>query len=870
MTGPAETGGFQVLRCLGIGRQAETYLVRDPKSGRDFVRKVFSAEVSGQNPDIVDASFNRWAALDHPNLARVLDFGWEEGKVYLHSEYIEGVPLLQALNGAPIDRIWRSFAQLLVGLDALYRENVPHLDLKPRNVLVGQDAQGGLRVGLVDYGLASLLNPPEMTEAAPLGTPPYAAPEFAKERVPSAKADLYSVGVLLFSALARRSPFEGQDPAAILQSQIQQDAPALKSLVGGAPPALSDLIQKLLSRDPAQRPESPLQVLRLLQAAAGPAFPQDAAAFPPFSDFAISLRGEEAIHLFRRIVMTGGRWVIGGLSGSGKDFVARTIERTFWLNRMPVWHVSGRNLSLVQGEPSLNPANPTWLLVSEADRGPVEGWLRGRPYERVIAVGEDISWARSGNGWQRYILGKKKAEELAKPWQEAFGSADAKMMQALDRRFQGEPGALVRGARAMAHQGMLKQAGAAWQMDTEKIQRAALSANTTMLGNPLVALPEPGRRLFRLLGFAAVPLSAETLAAWAGLDLAETAAALHGLCAETWLRRSLRGGREYFEIDGAPLNAEEASLSEDKALPMLQALADLGWAAPALKALQNSFAASLSPTVHAFRGILQSRSGLHSDALLNLKAEAIAALPAEWKAQAHEALGASLLATGQIKAAEAALRQVFPLYKAAQDAAGQARVYALMAEVVEKGGEVGKALQLHQQALNLAASAPEKERLQGKIEKAIAELYARATDFDSAENRFQTALGLLEGVGRGDDLAEAYADYASLCLLQGDPDRAELFCNEGLAWALFYRRPALQAKVYRNWAKVHAAREDAAFAIGRYGEAIEVLARSGDRLALGEILVERSEYQDKYRDLVSAEKDARRAWDLVQREKIEA
>ncbi|HKY63733.1 MAG TPA: tetratricopeptide repeat protein [bacterium] len=863
-------GAFQVVSCLGLGRQAETYRVRDPKGGPDFVRKVFSAEVSGQNPDIVDGSFNRWAALDHPHLARVLDFGWEEGKVYLHSEWIEGAPLLKALTGAPLERIWRVFAQILVGLDALYRENIPHLDLKPQNVLVGNDAEGALRVGLVDYGLTSLLNPPEIKEVAPLGTPPYTAPEFATQRVPSVQADLYSVGVLLFSALARRSPFEGADPAAILQAQLQKEAPPLKSLVGGAPPALSDFLQKLLARDPAQRPESPLQALRLLQEAAGPAFPQDAAAFPPFSDFAISLRGSEAVHLFRRIGMAGGRWVIGGLSGSGKDFVARAIERIFWLNRMPVWHLSGRNLSLVQGEPSLNPANPTWLLVSEADHGAVEGWLRGRPYERVIAVAQDLSWARTSNGWQRYILNPIDLAALTRAWQESFGAADAKLIQALHRRFKGEPAAVVRGARAMAAQGLIVPSGATWKADAAKIQGAAAGANAAMLGNPLVALPEPGRKLYRYLAFAGVPLSAQALAAWSGFDPATTSAALHRLCAETWLRRSLRGGHEYFEVDGAPLSAAAAGLNEDRALPLLRSLAELGWTAPALRALQNSFAESRQPATRAFRGILQSRGGLHAEALLSLDADLLASLPPEWKGPAYEALGASLLAAGKNKEAEAALRQAFPLYKAAQDAAGQARVYALMAEVVERGGEVGKALQLHQQALNLAASAPEKERLQGKIETAIAELYARATDFDSAENRFQTALGLLEGVGRGDDLAEAYADYAQLCLLQGDPDRAELFCNEALAWALFYRLPALQAKIYRAWAKVHAAREDAAFAIGRYGEAIETLTRSGDRLALGEVLVERSEYLDKYRDSVSAEKDARRAWDLAQREKIEA
>jgi tetratricopeptide (TPR) repeat protein len=539
------------------------------------------------------------------------------------------------------------------------------------------------------------------------------------------------------------------------------------------------------------------------------------------------------------------------------------------MNRMPVWHVSGRNLSLVQGEPSLNSVNPTWLLISEADRGPVEGWLRGRPYERVVAVAGDVSWARSANAWQRYILAGAPAAEWTPSFQQAFGAADPKLIQTLHRRFEGKPAAMVRGLRAMTHQGLLKQAGALWKADSEKIQRGATGANASMLGNPLAALPEPRRKLFRYLGFAAVPLAAETLSAWSSVDVASTTAALHQLCAESWARRSIRAGREYFEIDGEPLSAAQAGFAEAEALSLLQALVELGWTVPTLEDLQRSFAESRRPELLAFRGFLQSRSGLHFDAIKTLGPDLLGALPAELKAPAYEALGQSLLATGQYKASEAALRQAFPLFKAAQDAAGQARVYALMAEVVEKGGEIGKGLQLHQQALNLAANAPERARLEGKIEKAIAMLYARATDFDSAETRFQTALGLLEGEGRGDELAEAYSEYADLCILQGDPDRAELFCNEALAWALFFRRPTLQAKIFRTWAKIHAGREDAAFAIGRYSEAIEVLNRSADRLALGEALLDRAEYLDKYRDLVSSEKDARRAWDLVQREKVE-
>src|SRR5262249_613432 len=327
--------------------------------------------------------------------------------------------------------------------------NVYHLDLKPQNVLVSKDAAGAPRLKLVDYGWLPLLFPPNPTDTNAIGLPPYTAPEYALRRVPDLRSDLYSVGVLLYAALARRLPFDAKDPVALLQVQLQRDPQPLKSVLSGAPAPLSDFVQRLMARDPQGRFESPGRALSALQEAVGAGFPHaKLEGLFPFSDPEEVFQREEYLKLFRRIAIQGGRWAIQGEPGSGKSFLALWLERMFIFNQKRGLFLSGKNLSLIQGEASLNPNVPTYVFIDNADRAPTEGWLRARPYLHIIAFGRDMAWAKKQNGWKPWKLPMLPQARLVNVLQTAFGKPDPRVAAWFQTRSQGWPQGLVQGARS--------------------------------------------------------------------------------------------------------------------------------------------------------------------------------------------------------------------------------------------------------------------------------------------------------------------------------------------------------------------------------------------------------------------------------------
>lgn len=854
-----EGGRFSVIRCLGVGPKAETYLCSDAQTdGTPLVRKILLPEVSAELPDIVDAVFPPWADLTHPNLAKVIDFGWEEGRAFLNSEYIEGTPLLQALAAAPLDKVWKAFGQILLALDHLYAHNVPHLDLKPQNVLVTFDAAGDPVVKLVDYGWMSLLYPFNPADSNAIGTAPFTAPEYALRRSPDLRADLYSVGVLLFSVLARRPPYEGKDPAAILQAQLQRDAPALKSVVSGAPVPLSDFLQKMLSRDPQGRFESPQQALGALQVAVGSGFPEAALSWPPaFSDLSQVFRSKEALKLFRRIAIQGGRWAIQGPEGSGKSFFGRWLERLLASNQKNVLRLSGENLSLIQGEISLNPAFPTYLIIDDADKAPTEAWLQSRPYGHVIALGRDMAWAKRSKAWQFVEWKPLDPAELNQVLESRLGKLDPRVSQVFQSNFKGLARALILGAAALERQGLLRHEAGAWNLDSENLLRLAASPQAATLASPLAGFAEPTRKAMARLALSETPVLSASLPEGMEFESALQAGAL---------RRRLKGGEEFFQSSFAFDSWPQSACSENEFLTLLEDRLRQGWADEVWRALEHHFPrAGASPQANLLRARVAAELGHFSETLTILNSGFVNALQGAAKSLAMEALGKALVAMGKAPQAEAAIKNAFQGFKAIGDAAGQARSLLLMGALAREGGDTGKALQFFQQALTVAESAESREELKGRIELAVAQLYAGATDLESAEAHFQSALASLEAARQGDALALGYTAYAAHCFEAKDPDRAEVFCHEALGWALFQGASAIQGKIFLLWARILRQREDMRGATGRLSEAIEILAKSPDEGAYARALLARAEFAESLRDLTTAQRDSRKAFELARR-----
>ncbi len=238
-----------VYRACGVGEGPDEVALKVIRSDRSIGREEFMR---------FKREFRALVRLEHRNVVRAFDMGNDEGLLYFAMEAVDGVDLhtwLDQRPGAEERRgaALRAFQQIFSALDYVHGQGIVHRDLKPGNVLVTADGV----VKLTDFGLArDHAERQGLTRTGLLvGTVAYMAPEQIKaERNLDSRADLYAAGVMLFEALTGRLPFEHEGIAALLQAHLGEAPPDLSTLAPWAPPALSELLSRLLGKTPAERP----------------------------------------------------------------------------------------------------------------------------------------------------------------------------------------------------------------------------------------------------------------------------------------------------------------------------------------------------------------------------------------------------------------------------------------------------------------------------------------------------------------------------------------------------------------------------------------------------------------------------------------
>jgi serine/threonine-protein kinase len=203
------------------------------------------------------------ARLNHPNLVRMLDSGPESGPPWLAMEYISGRRLDQKLReDGPLTmpEIARIAVQIAGAMAHAHSLGIVHRDLKPGNVIFEGD-----QAKVMDFGISRLVDSTTLTTTyAFLGTPRYAAPEAQLKAQVGPPADWYAFGIMLFEMLAGHPPFEGETPFEILEHHKTEPLPDLARLRPELPKSLVDLIERLCSKNPDQRPEDG-EVIRVLE-----------------------------------------------------------------------------------------------------------------------------------------------------------------------------------------------------------------------------------------------------------------------------------------------------------------------------------------------------------------------------------------------------------------------------------------------------------------------------------------------------------------------------------------------------------------------------------------------------------------------------
>jgi serine/threonine protein kinase len=249
-------GGYDLTQELGTGGMATVYKAYQPRLERSVAVKVLDPAFITDDSDVL-ARFRREAkaiaALRHPNILTVFDYGEEEGLAYIVMEYVEGGTLKDRLQGEPFE------PQRAVGLSigvgrALafgHDQGIIHRDVKPANILLPREDWPLL----ADFGLVKLQQARRaLTQAGMiLGTPDYTSPEQALGEAVDHRADIYALGVVLYEMITGRLPFEADKAFDVLLMHINEAPQKPREIVPNTPEIVEDIILKAMAKSPAER-----------------------------------------------------------------------------------------------------------------------------------------------------------------------------------------------------------------------------------------------------------------------------------------------------------------------------------------------------------------------------------------------------------------------------------------------------------------------------------------------------------------------------------------------------------------------------------------------------------------------------------------
>jgi eukaryotic-like serine/threonine-protein kinase len=244
-------GRYRLDRRLGSGGMSEVWLADDVELGRRVALKLLARHA---DPARFEREAHAVAALGHPNICQLYDYGETGGRPYMVLEFLPGGSLDERLvPGRPYgDEETAVLAgELASGLAHAHERGLVHRDLKPANVLF--DAEGRAKIG--DFGIARLGGARTLTETGTLlGTAAYISPEQAQGQPATPASDVYSFGVILYRLLTGRLPFEAESPFELARMHVHERPQPLRELRPAAPPALAALADAAMAKDPAARP----------------------------------------------------------------------------------------------------------------------------------------------------------------------------------------------------------------------------------------------------------------------------------------------------------------------------------------------------------------------------------------------------------------------------------------------------------------------------------------------------------------------------------------------------------------------------------------------------------------------------------------
>ncbi|MCL2572876.1 MAG: Stk1 family PASTA domain-containing Ser/Thr kinase [Defluviitaleaceae bacterium] len=285
--GQVIAGRYEIDHILGQGGMAVVYRALDTKLDRYVTLKILREELAQ------DAEFVRRfpieamaaAALSHPNIVSIFDYGQDQNIYYIVLEYVDGSNLKDLIyrHGAFDNEATLGMAlQIADGLTAAHRAQIVHRDIKPQNILVTSNSNAKV----ADFGIARVAKSGTITASDSMGSAQYFSPEQARGGYVDHKTDIYSLGIVMFEMATGRLPYEGDNVVAVALQHINDPLPDILSINPNISDSVLRIIQKATEKNPARRYNNIEEMAEelnqaLLDASSGFVRPQDA---PPQPD----------------------------------------------------------------------------------------------------------------------------------------------------------------------------------------------------------------------------------------------------------------------------------------------------------------------------------------------------------------------------------------------------------------------------------------------------------------------------------------------------------------------------------------------------------------------------------------------------------
>src|ERR671913_349548 len=271
---------YQLEKRLGQGGMGVVFQARHIFLKTAHAIKIILPDLVGNDPMLV-TRFRQEAlaaaAIRHQNIIAVTDFGVVRGTMpFLVMEFVKGQSLqdILATEGAmPPQRAWEFISAIAAGVGAAHRQNIVHRDLKPLNIMVQDDVPTAEGVKILDFGLAKIKSGEllgsfvQAQTSGLMGSPFYMAPEQWSDEEPDARADIYSLGVILYQMLAGEVPFKGSSIPSIMKKHLTLPPPSFQSMGVAVPPPVESVVRHALEKEVSDRIESIPSFLRDLHAA---------------------------------------------------------------------------------------------------------------------------------------------------------------------------------------------------------------------------------------------------------------------------------------------------------------------------------------------------------------------------------------------------------------------------------------------------------------------------------------------------------------------------------------------------------------------------------------------------------------------------